>query len=663
MALKLNIRLPDEFRRGLTLTALVPVLILLLLANIIIWRVLVHANRQILETAVAAAATEMDVRLSAEVARLRVLGGLPNTENILIGSTRADAPKRQPVEEMKELWPTIPRDDIRVREVLDSTVGEMFRRIAENNPRASTIFLTDQAGVVLAASERPAAYEHLDHPAWRRAREEEGTRVAANELSAESRLELAFYVERTRRSDVIRGVLREDLDAAKMIEGLVPSNTAGDVAVMLVGGGRSHVQGGAQALGEAAAAAIAARVRKNDLSGWTRGYEYRAILLDAGLAWVGKTWLVVVRKESPFPPGLYGSMAASILISIVLAIVWTTVFRAYYKRELVGSSRDLLEAGDWILRTALGRATGYTQAIAKQGGGKMGATDLSPIQKDLQKWLHMLLQDLQSEYTARQSEMQRDLSLARDFQMAYLDRAYPVIPAVHVEGRIRLGFYHRYEPALALGGDFYNLLTLAPDCAGVFIADVMGHGTRSALITAIIRTLIDDLAPQGRNARHFLTEMNKQFHALLKSVPSPLFASAFYFVADTTARVATFSSAGHPAPFHVRRSVGRVTRLEVPMPRGAALGILPQEQYTGGQTRLIDGDLFVFFTDGVYEAHDIHGEEFGIARMEKIIQRLMYKSAREIVDGLMDGISSFVSYETIADDICIVAVEVTTKPA
>ena len=97
------------------------------------------------------------------------------------------------------------------------------------------------------------------------------------------------------------------------------------------------------------------------------------------------------------------------------------------------------------------------------------------------------------------------------------------------------------------------------------------------------------------------------------------------------------------------------------MPRGAALGLMPLETYTGGYCRLVDGDVFVFFTDGVYEAHNMRGEEFGIARMEKVLRGLMYKNAREIVDGMMQAITQFVGDEPVTDDICIIAVEVTTK--
>ncbi len=246
--------------------------------------------------------------------------------------------------------------------------------------------------------------------------------------------------------------------------------------------------------------------------------------------------------------------------------------------------------------------------------------------------------------------------------MAMLERPYPRVPDVHIEGRLRLEFFHSYEPASALGGDFFDVLSLGPDSAGIFIADVMGHGTRSALITAILRALLGDLIQQGRNAPYFLSEINKAFCHLLKSAPSPLFASAFYFVADTTARVATFSSAGHPPPFHIRRSVSRVSRMETPTPRGTALGVIPDETYTGGHCRLVPDDVFIFFTDGVYEAHNSEGEEFGVERMEKILRKSMYKkSGQEIVEELLRTLKEFVGEEEMADDVCVVSVEVTTR--
>ena len=344
-----------------------------------------------------------------------------------------------------------------------------------------------------------------------------------------------------------------------------------------------------------------------------------------------------------------GAVALAAAAGIFMA-VFTRV-----KHRLLNPYGEMLDAGEWIMRKALGRAAEPDPP---------GAAPLppSPVQNKLDAWLDDFKKEYADEVAARTSDMRRDLELAKDFQEAMLERPYPAIPDVHIPGRLRLEFHHCYRPASALGGDFYNLLQAGRDAGGVFIADVMGHGTRSALITSILRTLLVDLLSYARHAPHFLSEINRQFCDLLKSIPNPLFASAFYFVADTTSRIATYSSAGHPSPFHLHRSVGRISRLEVPPPRGAALGVIPDEAFSGGHCRLVPDDVFIFFTDGVYEAFNRQREEFGIERMESVLRRLMYKNVKELVDGLLEEVMLFADGTPLEDDLCVIALEITTKP-
>ena len=260
-------------------------------------------------------------------------------------------------------------------------------------------------------------------------------------------------------------------------------------------------------------------------------------------------------------------------------------------------------------------------------------------------------------------ELRQDAALANEFQQAFLGRAYPVVPAVHVQGRLRLSFAHSYQPALAVGGDFFNIEAVGPDAAGIFVADVMGHGTRSALITAIIRTLLNELQPQGRNAPHFMRQINQRFCSMLRGLPFTFFASACYVVADTTARIATYSTAGHPPPFFLHRHLGRVSQLDVPRPNGAALGVLPEDDYGGGTVRLQDGDGFVFFTDGVFEAMNAAGEEFGMARFEAALKANIYKTGAELLSAVREAIAGHVGDAVLHDDVCLVSVDVTTAAA
>lgn len=305
-------------------------------------------------------------------------------------------------------------------------------------------------------------------------------------------------------------------------------------------------------------------------------------------------------------------------------------------------------AGDWVLSRAL-------------AGKDVSGLDEETLISTLESWLDQAQQEASITKTGPRGELEADLELAREFQVAYLNRPYPKVPLTHIEGRLRLEFYHRYQAALVLGGDFFDLIPLAPDAVGVFVADVMGHGARSAMIATILRTLLRDLRSQGRNARHYITEVNRQLCEIMETFPQPLFASAFYFVPDTTARVATFTTAGHPAPFYISRNQADLMRLQVPPPHGGALGVIPNERYSAASVRLKDRDSFIFFTDGAYETTNADGEEFGLARMQRFIRDNIYKTDKEIVDGLMDEVQKFRGDNPLEDDICIVSVGVKTE--
>ena len=344
------------------------------------------------------------------------------------------------------------------------------------------------------------------------------------------------------------------------------------------------------------------------------------------------------------------------LSSSVLLVVF---LRRIVRRRCLEQYEDLLHAGHWITQKALYDPSAPESTPAEVAPPLHNTS--SPMVEALDSWYGELSESARAGRALQENELWTDLTVAKEFQRSFLERPYPTVPHVHVKGRLRLRFSHTYEATFELGGDFFDIFHIGPDCAGVFVADVMGHGTRAALITATLRTLINDLSRHGRNPRFFMSEMNKLYCGLMRNIPESVFASAFYFAADTTSRVATFSSAGHPPPFHIRRNTGRITRLKVPKPMGAALGLFHGEKYTAGQCRLVDRDVFIFFTDGAYEAFNEHGEEFGIERMQKTLEELKYNPTGEIVKGLTNAINQFVGSEALADDICIVSVEVTTE--
>ena len=117
---------------------------------------------------------------------------------------------------------------------------------------------------------------------------------------------------------------------------------------------------------------------------------------------------------------------------------------------------------------------------------------------------------LAEQVAAYNAQTHADLDMARSLQQSLLPDAYPCFPRSASPDESALRFCHRFFPATELAGDFFSVLALSDTQAGVFICDVMGHGVRSALVTAMVRALLDDLAPRLPHPGQFLSEMNRR---------------------------------------------------------------------------------------------------------------------------------------------------------
>ena len=390
-------------------------------------------------------------------------------------------------------------------------------------------------------------------------------------------------------------------------------------------------------------------VNKNASQGYWNGISYRMAALSPALGMAKPPQVMALHRGSAITGGSIGRLTAGVVLSLAALLLITGLASASVAK-INRESAEIIDAGTWMLHQTRG------------GGDAVGFAHLakSPVYDEILRWQAGYKQSIADDIETYAFENKRDLFLARDFQMAYMARPFPPIPAMPLPGRLRLKFSHRYKPALAIGGDFFEVLNLSPETGGVFIADVMGHGTRSALITSILRVILSDSKPQGGNARNFLREMNRKFTDILNTIQMeiPLFASGYYFVADCTARVATYSTAGHPAPFHLRRQTNTLEQLKVSEPHGAALGISADEDYTGGSCRMMGGDVFLFYTDGAYECFNPRGEEFGLVNLEKTIRRHMHRGADEILQSILDTLEDYSGGTILHDDICLLAVEI-----
>lgn len=269
-----------------------------------------------------------------------------------------------------------------------------------------------------------------------------------------------------------------------------------------------------------------------------------------------------------------------------------------------------------------------------------------------------------AELREKNAQLESDFNMAREIQQIFLPDQYPTFPHSVAPKDSTLKFSHRYISAAAVGGDFFDIFAITDSTAGVFICDVMGHGMRAALITAIMRGLIEELMPVAADAGKFLTEINRSLRAILKRTREPFLATAFYAVADATAGELRFANAGHPSPFRLQRDSNEIHSLKIYDPRhGPALGLFEKTDYPTCRCPLAPGDLIFLFTDGIYEAINGEGTEFGQERLLQSVQRRVRLPAEQMFSELLAEVQEFSGSTEFEDDVCLVGVEASPSPA
>jgi phosphoserine phosphatase RsbU/P len=328
-------------------------------------------------------------------------------------------------------------------------------------------------------------------------------------------------------------------------------------------------------------------------------------------------------------------------------------------QPMVGKVEKLIH-GDgrvtWDYTTKLPLKDSKGQIIGICGINK----DFTPIKKmeDALAEERNRLQVTTAELEAKNAQLEADLRMAREIQLALLPRDYPTLSYYGSSGYSALTFAHCYRPAEAVGGDFFDIFPLSPTRAGIFICDVMGHGLRAALVTAIIRTLLEELRPMMQNPGRFLSALNLQLRAILERVDEPFIATAFYLTVDTATKETQFANAGHPAPVRVRRNERSVEQIlpEDGKP-GPGLGLFDGVNFSTSHSVFERNDCILLFTDGLYEVESPEGEQFGLDALISSLKSHADLPAEKLFNALLAEACEFSQKQEFDDDVCIVAVE------
>jgi phosphoserine phosphatase RsbU/P len=264
----------------------------------------------------------------------------------------------------------------------------------------------------------------------------------------------------------------------------------------------------------------------------------------------------------------------------------------------------------------------------------------------------------------KNSIMEENLHMAREIQLTMLPQQYPVFPPGVPPEQSAFQFVHRYQAAETVSGDFFSVSALSDTEAAVFICDVAGHGTRAALVTAMIRALAEELKPLAREPGNFLRKLNSDLCSILKSTGSPMLTTAFYLVADWQTGKMRYANAGHPKPLLGHRPTGKIEPLTNASTRSEpALGLFDNPSYQTTEITIAPGDFVMLFTDGLYEVQGFNEELYSQERLMLDVQNLLPKPAAQMFDQLIEVIRKFTVSGEFDDDVCLVGMEFTGKPS
>jgi len=238
--------------------------------------------------------------------------------------------------------------------------------------------------------------------------------------------------------------------------------------------------------------------------------------------------------------------------------------------------------------------------------------------------------------------LDEQMAIARHIQVTFLPDNDPVHEGYDISG-VNI-------PSGEVGGDYYDFIRIVDNQIGISIADVSGKGIPAALIMASFRA---SLIAEIRNNYAIRTICKKVNALLYESLERENYVTAFYGVLDSKNDIFTFANCGHNQPILLHKD----DSVDLLQEGGVALGVIPEADYEERPISLISGDVLLLYTDGVTEADNSDGKQFGTERLVEVMKECRNGTAREIYQTIYDKVKEFASADHVFDDLTMVVVK------
>jgi len=239
----------------------------------------------------------------------------------------------------------------------------------------------------------------------------------------------------------------------------------------------------------------------------------------------------------------------------------------------------------------------------------------------------------------------RELEMARRIQLSLLPDAPPLMRGIRLACRS--------IPAHHVGGDYYDFFRWDETTLDIAIADVSGHDLGAALIMVETRSVLRAHAYRAGNAGDALGLLNELLHDDLTR--AELYISMFYAKYSADTRRLDYANGGHNPPLLLRCGEPGCRELDT---EGMVLGVMRDVKFEEKSILLREGDLLLFYTDGITESRDRGGELFGRDRLCKTVHAHRGVPPEDIIDALLAEVKIFIGGGEFQDDISLVVMKV-----
>jgi phosphoserine phosphatase RsbU/P len=293
--------------------------------------------------------------------------------------------------------------------------------------------------------------------------------------------------------------------------------------------------------------------------------------------------------------------------------------------------------------------TGKTETDDETKGFEVGAVDyihkpFSPPIVKARVQTHLVLRGIREQLAQQLQTIRSELETARKIQLSILPSEVPKIVGLDVAAR--------YVPMTAVAGDFYDFIMVDEKRLGILVADVSGHGMPAALISSMLKIALAAQSAQARDPAAVLSGLNQALCGKFQGH----YVTAAYALVDMEKRTIRYAGAGHPPLILRDRLAGTTSEITE---NGLFLGFFPKATYSAVEMPFCEGDWGVLYTDGVLEATDPSGQQFGADRLKLFLESNRNLGVDQFVDGLLDELSRWSDHASgrePEDDITILAI-------